>query len=175
MPAVLMPGLNSSRWRKAGTRGLGMADEPFFMQQTSPVEHHNRCPAGVWDLVGGYGPDLTGLCRASATILPGIAGVGLAAGTAGSGPPIRFTSDETSSQIEDFQHALDEGPCRDAASARQPVVAADLTTESWRQRWPRFTPAALDAGVRAVFALPLHAGGVRHDGPSTCTAAHPAA
>jgi anti-sigma regulatory factor (Ser/Thr protein kinase) len=141
-----------------------MADEQFFMQQTSAVEHQNGRPAAVWDLVGVYGPDLTGLCRASATILPGIAGVGLAAGTAGSGPPIRFASDETSSQIEEIQRTLDEGPCRDAASARQPVVAADLTSGSWQQRWPRFTPAALDAGVRAVFALPLHAGGVRHDG-----------
>jgi hypothetical protein len=96
--------------------------------------------------------------------LPGISGIGLAAGTARSGPPIRFASDDTSTQVEDFQHALDEGPCRDAAGTRRPVLAADLTAGSWRRRWPRFTPAALDAGVRAVFALPLHAGGVRHDG-----------
>lgn len=28
-------------------------------------------------------------------------------------------------------------------------------------RWPLFAPAAIDAGVRAVFALPLQVGGVR--------------
>ncbi|WP_092544664.1 GAF domain-containing protein [Actinoplanes derwentensis] len=59
---------------------------------------------------------------------------------------------------------LDEGPCRDATATRRPVLVPDLEAESWRERWPWFTRAALAAGVRAVFALPLHAGGVRHDG-----------
>jgi anti-sigma regulatory factor (Ser/Thr protein kinase) len=57
-----------------------------------------------------------------------------------------------------------EGPGRDAADTRQVVAAADLASGYWRQRWPSFTPSALTAGVRAVFALPLHAGGVCHEG-----------
>ncbi|WP_328468726.1 ATP-binding protein [Actinoplanes sp. NBC_00393] len=107
---------------------------------------------------------MTGLCRAGAALVPGIAGMGLSAGSVGSEPRIRFSSDTASSQLESAQLTLDEGPCRDATATRRPVLAADLTVGSWRQRWPRFTPAALAAGVRAVFALPLHAGGVRHDG-----------
>lgn len=143
-----------------------MADNQFFLRQSGTnggPDEHSR-PAQVWDLVGGYCPDVARLGRASGALMPGIAGVSLSAGNARTGPEVRFVSDETSSRIEDLQHTLEEGPCRDAASRQRPVVAADLTTGPWRQRWPRFTPAALEAGVRAVFALPLHAGGVRHDG-----------
>ncbi|MEU4419976.1 ATP-binding protein [Actinoplanes sp. NPDC024001] len=96
--------------------------------------------------------------------MPGVAGVGLSAGPAGTVPQVRFCSDTASSRLESAQLTLDEGPCRDASAARQPVLVSDLAAGSWRQRWPRFAPAALDAGVRAVFALPLHAGGVRHEG-----------
>ncbi|MEV4640121.1 ATP-binding protein [Actinoplanes sp. NPDC049548] len=118
----------------------------------------------VWDLVSAHGPDVTRLCRASAALVPGVAGIGLSAGPAGSVPRLRFSSDTASSQLEAAQLTQDEGPCRDATATRRPVLAADLSAGSWRQRWPRFTPAALDAGARAVFALPLHAGGVQHDG-----------
>jgi anti-sigma regulatory factor (Ser/Thr protein kinase) len=118
----------------------------------------------VWNLIGRYGPDVAALCQAGDRLVPGITGIGLSAGRPPLGPRVRFTSDDTSAAIEDAQLSLEEGPCRDVAATRQPVVAADLTTESWRTRWPRFTPAALGVGVRAVFALPLHAGGVRHEG-----------
>jgi hypothetical protein len=141
-----------------------VADERVFTQQPRSFEERTERAAQVWSLVGAHGPDVSGLCRACTTLLPGISGIGLAAGTSRSGPPIRFASDDASTQVEDFQRALDEGPCRDAAGTRRPVLAADLTARPWRRRWPRFTPAALDAGLRAVFALPLHAGGVRHDG-----------
>ncbi|MEV6636488.1 ATP-binding protein [Actinoplanes sp. NPDC051470] len=96
--------------------------------------------------------------------MPGIDGIGLSAGSRASGPLLRFASDDASFLIEDLQQTLSEGPCQDAAATRRPVMAADLGTGSWRQRWPRFTKAALKAGIRAVAALPLHAGGVRHDG-----------
>ncbi|MEU4557502.1 ATP-binding protein [Actinoplanes sp. NPDC023936] len=118
----------------------------------------------VWDLVSAYGPDITGLCRSSAALMSGVAGMGLSAGPPGTVPSVRFFSDTASSQLESAQVTLDEGPCRDATATRRPVLVADLAVGSWRQRWPWFTPAALKAGVRAVFALPLHAGGVRHDG-----------
>jgi anti-sigma regulatory factor (Ser/Thr protein kinase) len=144
-----------------------MAHNQFSPRQSAfngSAEGNGDRPIQVWDLVGACGPDVTRLGLASETLMPGIAGVSVSAGTALTGPEVRFTSDETSSRIEDLQHTMDEGPCRDAASRQRPVVAADLTTGPWRQRWPRFTPAALDAGARAVFALPLHAGGVRHEG-----------
>ncbi|OJF12623.1 ATP-binding protein [Couchioplanes caeruleus] len=121
-------------------------------------------------MVRTYGPDLAALCRAGTALLPDIAGLGLSAGhiagspPAGSTPRTRFSSDPSGSRLESAQYTLDEGPCRDAAASRAPVLAADLTGASWTRRWPRFTPAALRAGIKAVYALPLHAGGVRHDG-----------
>ncbi|MEU4624819.1 ATP-binding protein [Actinoplanes sp. NPDC023801] len=118
----------------------------------------------VWDLVSAYGPDLATLCRAGTALMSGLGGLGLSAGPAGTVPAVRYFSDTTSSQLESAQLTLNEGPCRDVTATRDPVWAADLATGSWRQRWPWFTPAALDAGARAVFALPLHAGGVCHDG-----------
>ncbi|GAA4964198.1 GAF domain-containing protein [Actinoplanes utahensis] len=91
--------------------------------------------------------------------MSGVAGMGLSAGPPGAVPSVRFCSDTASSRLESAHLTLDEGPCRDATATRRPVLVADLAVESWRQRWPWFTPAALKAGVRAVFALPLHAGG----------------
>ncbi|MFI6823741.1 hypothetical protein ACIBJE_22805 [Micromonospora sp. NPDC050187] len=38
---------------------------------------------------------------------------------------------------------------------------ADLTASECQHRWPVFAPAAVLAGVRAVFALPLRIGGIR--------------
>ncbi|MBB2948799.1 anti-sigma regulatory factor (Ser/Thr protein kinase) [Actinoplanes lutulentus] len=132
-------------------------------------------PSVVWDLIGAYGPDLVELCRAGTALMPGITGIGVSAGPLTAGPLLasqpgnatlltRFSSDRASARLESAQETLGDGPCRDATATRQPVHAADLNDPSWRARWPRFTPAALDAGARAVFALPLHAGGVRYDG-----------
>jgi hypothetical protein len=41
------------------------------------------------------------------------------------------------------------------------VLAANLIAPDCLARWPVFTPAAVHAGVRAVFALPLQVGGIR--------------
>jgi hypothetical protein len=42
-----------------------------------------------------------------------------------------------------------------------PVSVADLTVPDCLARWPVFAPAAAQAGVRAVFALPLQVGAIR--------------
>ncbi|GAA2846098.1 hypothetical protein Acy02nite_47900 [Actinoplanes cyaneus] len=128
-------------------------------------------PGRSWDLVGVFGPGLSELCRAGTALLPGVTGVGLSAGPLPIGgqeaspvPRVRFSSDRASAILESAQETLADGPCHEATATRQPVHAADLRHPSWRERWPRFTPAALNAGARAVFAWPLHAGGVRHAG-----------
>ena len=77
------------------------------------------------DLVSAHGPDITGLCHASSSLVHGVAGISLSAGPTGSVPRIRFSSDAASSQLEAAQVTLDEAPCRDATATRRPVLAAD--------------------------------------------------
>jgi transcriptional regulator with GAF, ATPase, and Fis domain len=62
-------------------------------------------------------------------------------------------SSEAARLLELFQLQSDQGPCLDCFRSGQPVQAVDLAAES--RRWPRFAPAARDAGFAAVQALPM--------------------
>lgn len=68
-------------------------------------------------------------------------------------------SDEDARVLDDLQFTFGEGPCLEAARARQPVLVPDLAAQE-EPRWPAFAEAAGRAGIRAVFALPLRIGGV---------------
>jgi transcriptional regulator with GAF, ATPase, and Fis domain len=62
-------------------------------------------------------------------------------------------SSEAVRLLELFQIQSDQGPCLDCFRSGQPVQAADLAAEA--RRWPRFAPAAREAGFSAVQALPM--------------------
>ena len=62
-------------------------------------------------------------------------------------------SSEAARLLELFQLQNDQGPCLDCYRSGQPVQAPDLDTAA--ARWPRFAPAALQAGFAAVQALPM--------------------
>lgn len=61
------------------------------------------------------------------------------------------------SAITELQFQLGEGPCLQACASGVPVLLPDLAGGAV-SRWPTFVPAALDAGVRAEFCLPLSVG-----------------
>ena len=63
-------------------------------------------------------------------------------------------SSARSRRLDSLQFTFGEGPCLDAVRTGQPVLAADLDTAA-ELRWPAFTGAVLDDGIRAVFALPV--------------------
>jgi transcriptional regulator with GAF, ATPase, and Fis domain len=71
-------------------------------------------------------------------------------------------TDGTAARLEELQFLLGEGPCVDATNHRAPVMISDLTdhAEGVQDRWPGFLREAAEAGVRALFALPLRLGAV---------------
>src|SRR5215218_8011290 len=70
----------------------------------------------------------------------------------------RRSSGSTDSRVQAadaLQYEFDEGPCLEAASNREVVRSDDLTEDA---RWPRWTAAAVDLGLRSVLSAPLIAG-----------------
>lgn len=61
-------------------------------------------------------------------------------------------SDERLAHLEELQVEHQEGPCVDAFEDKELVRSEDLADED---RWPLFTPVALDRGLRAVLASPI--------------------
>lgn len=58
-------------------------------------------------------------------------------------------------RYEKLQTELGEGPCLLAYSSGEAVEVPELRNET---RFPKFTPRALDAGMKAVFTFPLYHG-----------------
>jgi transcriptional regulator with GAF, ATPase, and Fis domain len=63
----------------------------------------------------------------------------------------------TSSLVQDLdslQYKIGEGPCLSALRDQKPILAQRLNEE---QRWPRYTPRAVEAGIRSQMGVPLAA------------------
>jgi diguanylate cyclase (GGDEF)-like protein len=73
------------------------------------------------------------------------------------GAPPRYiaASDDDALRFEQLQSDLGEGPCLLASQSGRGVTVPDMASES---RFPLFAPAALAAGLAAVFAFPLRHG-----------------
>jgi hypothetical protein len=98
------------------------------------------------------------LCGACIEVLH-VSGAGVTLMSGRNSGPV-CASSERSGVLEELQFGLGEGPCQDAFATGVPVQEPDLLgTHSGR--WPNFTPPALAAGARGVFAFPLSAGASR--------------
>ncbi|MFB8182276.1 GAF and ANTAR domain-containing protein [Streptomyces sp. NPDC055966] len=98
------------------------------------------------------------LCRACVGLL---AVTGASVSISG-GPTVRATwcaSDRVAARLAEVQYTLGDGPSQTALDTATPVLAADLAKEPDNRRWPVFPQQAVALCVRAVFSLPLGAGG----------------
>jgi GAF domain-containing protein len=70
-------------------------------------------------------------------------------------PSTPVQTDEIATELDKAQYRSDHGPCLEAYSVRQVVAAPIAKDNDSARRWPQFTMAAVDAGIRSVLAIPL--------------------
>jgi ANTAR domain-containing protein/GAF domain-containing protein len=63
-------------------------------------------------------------------------------------------NDPTSRELDEVQFTLGEGPGLDAVAQAMPILVPDLA-DAADQRWPAYSAAVLQAGMAAVYALPV--------------------
>jgi hypothetical protein len=113
----------------------------------------------VVDLAWGGTVAVEHVCAASVGIA-GVDSAAVAVALRATPREVLCASDRTASDLEELTLTLGEGPSVDAGSGG-PALVADLAAPECLARWPAFAPAAVLAGVHAVFALPLQIGGIR--------------
>ncbi len=88
------------------------------------------------------------------TTLLGVEGVGVLLLEDGDGSLIIASATSARADTaEQLEVQLEEGPCTESIRTHQHVLVPDLRETA--ERYPRFTPRALDAGVLSVHALPI--------------------
>jgi hypothetical protein len=117
----------------------------------------------LWNAVveraGGEPVTVADVC-ATVMAAAGVDGVTIVVPLADRGRETVYVSGQVASDGEDLTETLGEGPGVDAVT-NGPVFAADLASAEGLAGWPVFGPAALDAGIRAVFGIPLRVGAIR--------------
>jgi hypothetical protein len=93
------------------------------------------------------------LCHACVEVLA-VDGAAISYVNAGATRGTFGSSSTLSRRLDEFQFTFGEGPCLDAVRLGRPILVPDLSGDE-EQRWPAFTHAAVDHGVRAIFALPV--------------------
>ena len=97
------------------------------------------------------------ICRACVTGLD-IDGAAISLHTASTLRETLFATDASADLLEELQFSLGEGACIEASRTGRPVLVPDMTDTADTSRWPVFAGAVMEAGIGAVFALPLQWG-----------------
>jgi diguanylate cyclase (GGDEF)-like protein len=84
-----------------------------------------------------------------------VTGAGVTLISPGIAPRYVAASDAAALRFEQLQTELGQGPCLLAYETGEPVTVPDLALD---ELFPQFGPAALEAGMRAVFTFPLRHG-----------------
>lgn len=107
----------------------------------------------------GPAPTPQALCRAATAAL-GLTAVVIRLIPSEVDPGVVIAGTAIGQELSALEGLYGEGPGRTAHLARRPVLVGDLGSEGAR-RWPGFANAALEAGVAAVFVVPLAVGAAR--------------
>ncbi|HEV2087696.1 MAG TPA: ANTAR domain-containing protein [Cryptosporangiaceae bacterium] len=99
------------------------------------------------------------VCAVCVSVLPGVDAAALTLRTEFRAQEMIGASDDWAAGLELAQYTLGEGPGVEAFGTGGPVLVPELGAD--QGRWPGFADAGLAAGVAAVFAVPLHLGGIR--------------
>jgi hypothetical protein len=95
------------------------------------------------------------LCRACVDVLT-VDGASLSLMHNGTLQATVGASGDLSRRLDELQFTFGEGPCYDSVRTSRPVMVSDLRDPA-EQRWPAYTAAVVETGVRAVYALPVSA------------------
>jgi diguanylate cyclase (GGDEF)-like protein len=87
-------------------------------------------------------------------VLP-ITSAGVTLISAGMAPRYIAASDESAMRFERLQTEIGQGPCITAYESGKAVSICDVAVDT---RYPKFSPAAVSAGLGAVFTFPLREG-----------------
>jgi hypothetical protein len=99
-------------------------------------------------------PSLTTVCRAATRLLR-MSGASVVLMGEATFPSVA-SAYGVSVMVQDLEFTLGEGPASDAYAEGRPVMVGDVAQFS--NRWPLFTRAIADAGIRSLYALPLQLG-----------------
>jgi hypothetical protein len=110
--------------------------------------------------VDGEAPSMIDRVCVAAVLLLSLSGAGISLMVDGQLRGSAGVAEPGIAAVQELQLELGEGPCVDSWSRGEPMLEPDLAKPGI-VRWPSFAQAAVEAGVRAVFAYPLHMGAIR--------------
>ncbi|WP_407696834.1 GAF and ANTAR domain-containing protein [Streptomyces dysideae] len=131
-----------------------MAVRPRDDQRARGRERADAADA-IAEGVRGAGPsEIPGrLCHVAVELLP-VNGASVSLHS--DGMPVQLgASSAQAAYVTEIQATLGDGPCQSAAERGEPVLACDLTAGRDVGRWPVFAQLATEAGIRAVYSMPL--------------------
>jgi hypothetical protein len=120
----------------------------------------------VWGVVTAHAEalgvlvSLRSLCQAAAARLP-VSGVAVSVRSARVLSEVLCAIGPLSPELEELQLTVGEGPSLKVLAGGLSVLVGDVDWAAQQARWPLFAPAAVEAGARALFALPLRLGAIR--------------
>lgn len=117
----------------------------------------------LWNVVVANAGDAeVGLDHVGAAILTvtGVTGVAVTLRLPATPREAVYASDRVATELEELILTLGEGPSVEALTDG-PILVSDMSDGDCATRWPAFTDAAMSAGVRALFSLPLRVGAAR--------------